>query len=343
MFSEDMKHILPFVGTYVCRNDGELTLLSDAESLAGLTGYGAAEWDTVLHRSLAAMVDDGTREKLLEDLAAQLADGDRVECVMPIRSAGGGLRWVLNRGVCIREAGMERICGVLVDITHLKNEYDIRERAASALRRKAENDSLTNIYNAAAARRLAEEFIQSAEGRKATLLIIDLDDFKRINDRYGHMMGDAVLVQTAQIIKRLFRNNDIVGRIGGEEFMVMMKDTDDRTIIERRCSKLNADLQELSDRLNLEEPLSCSIGIGIFPASADSYFRLFCSADRALYCAKDRGKKRFAFFDSVCDYAEDGMPPRFLDYDENMLRGYITPDALPGTAGETCGSEDWEG
>lgn len=156
------------------------------------------------------------------------------------------------------------------------------------------------------------------------LLIIDLDDFKQVNDSYGHMFGDAVLVQAAQTIKKLFRSKDIVGRIGGEEFMVLMKDITDSEIVNIRCNQLNTAFHDILCRQMTENPLSCSIGVSFAPAHGRSYFELFCCADQALYLAKDQGKDRYAFYDPEgFKIWKNKSGTQFTDYDEEVLRGYI--------------------
>ena len=193
---------------------------------------------------------------------------------------------------------------------------------------QAKKYSLTHIYNAYTARKLAESYIEESPENLAALLIVDLDDFKQINDQYGHLFGDAVLVQTAKTIKNLFRNEDVVGRIGGDEFMVLMKGTTNLSIIANRCLQLNETLMNVfREQVPTCKP-SCSIGVALLPNHANTYFDLFCCADRALYYAKAQGKKQYALYGSAdCDMASGNSTLRYMDYDENMLSGYIEADS----------------
>lgn len=212
-----------------------------------------------------------------------------------------------------------------------KQNYDIEKTSTYALEEKAKKDSLTLLYNAYTARKLAESYIEESTDKEAALLIIDLDDFKRINDQYGHMFGDAVLVQAAKIIKHTFRNVDVVGRIGGDEIMVLMKGTADMRIIANRCKQLNESLGAMfGDQIPDCKP-SCSIGIALFPKHANSYFDLFCHADHALYHAKARGKQQYALYNpNSCGVYTGRFASRATEYDENMLYKYIGFDKSPG-------------
>ena len=306
-----------FSSTYCCRNDASLTLVGDTSGLARLFGYTPEELSSLFRNSFLSMVTAEGRNAL----QSSLADGDDIQCVFPVCHKDGHTLWVLNRAACKQtDDGNTYIHGILVEISRLQHAYDLERKAALALKEKAQKDSLTQIYNASTARKLAETYIEAGDA-PAALLIIDLDDFKKINDQYGHMFGDAVLVQTAKIIKNLFRCEDVVGRIGGEEFIVLMKGTADLDIIQNRCNKLNESLQTMfGDQVPDCRP-SCSIGVALLPRHADSYFALFCCADRALYYAKAHGKKQYALYDD--SMADSGYSLRHADYDENMLRGYI--------------------
>lgn len=199
----------------------------------------------------------------------------------------------------IGEDGQEYLKGLLVEITQSKQLYDEQKKATSALQEQAERDSLTKLFNAHTVRRLTEEyFSSSAEGVNCALLIIDLDNFKQINDRYGHMFGDAVLTQAAQIIRKLFRSQDIVGRIGGDEFLVLMKDVSDRGLINKRCFQLLEAFYDTFRHQLYDFELSCSIGVAFTPAHGTLYCDLFRCADQALYQAKELGKNQYVFYDS---------------------------------------------
>ena len=316
-----------FSTEYCCKNDASLTLVGDVSGLAHLFGYTAEEIFSTYQNSLSAMVAVDAHHNGHN----ALIKGESIECVLPVRHKNGSIVWVLNKAI-LQEAddGSTYLYGLLVEITRLKQDYDREKKATHALEEEAKKDSLTHIYNAYTTRKRAEAYLRETADINATLLIIDLDDFKQINDKFGHLFGDAVLVQTAKIIKKLFRSEDIVGRIGGEEFMVLMKETADLHIIHDRCNKLNAALQTMfGDEMPVCTP-SCSIGVALLPKHANSYFDLFCCADRALYCAKAKGKRQYSLYDNtLCNIAERDYSLRYANYDVSTLRGYIDSDKVP--------------
>ena len=306
-----------FSGTYCCRNDERLTIEEGKTGLCGLFG------DT--KDGLLELILPEYRDVFLKELKEQLAGGDEVEILVPVEKKTGQRTWMLNRASLLRDAdGREYLVGLMVDATRLKLRYDAEKLVTQELREQAEQDSLTKVYNARTARKLAETYLAEAGGATdCVLLILDLDDFKQINDRYGHMFGDAVLVQAARAIKNLFRSQDIVGRIGGEEFMVLMKDVSDRKIVDERCSQLNEVFRAImADQM--DGKLSCSIGAAFAPVHGEGYFELFSHADQALYQAKGLGKDRYVFYDPEWTKAKNAKcAHKFKDYDAEVFRGYI--------------------
>lgn len=124
-------------------------------------------------------------------------------------------------------------------------------------------------------------------GSSGALLMLDLDNFKSINDRYGHLCGDEILCRAARAVLASLQSGELAGRFGGDEFMILL-DSDDADVAARRCSALIQALKEIPD-----SPLSCSIGVALFPA--DSWDVLLNRADAALYEAKTQGGNRWVF------------------------------------------------
>lgn len=183
--------------------------------------------------------------------------------------------------------------GVILDIDEAK-------RKTQALLEKAETDSLTKLLNKNAARWKIEEYLRQEDGtERSALLIIDVDDFKLVNDRYGHMFGDAVLTEFARIIKGMFRSSDAVARIGGDEFMVYMCQVQDGRNVAARAERIIEDFKRMMYENLQIQGFSCSIGIAMYPEDGLDYKSLFMLADRALYQAKSLGKNQYAFYDKA--------------------------------------------
>ena len=159
-------------------------------------------------------------------------------------------------------------------------------------------DGLTGLLNKTAFEQQAAEYLGS--GGPGTLVIIDIDDFKRVNDMYGHDQGDAALRAMADCIRQCFYPKDYVGRFGGDEFVVFMVGDVEPKVTAANVSRL---LSLASVRVKLPEPkdvVCVSVGIALAqPGRAVSYTELFKEADDALYEAKRTGKNRYAFYEGA--------------------------------------------
>ena len=125
-----------------------------------------------------------------------------------------------------------KFIGRLSNINEKKLEED-------RLRREAQTDMLTGLYNKMTFKQLAEDML--SEGTHA-LIIVDIDDFKNVNDTYGHLFGDEVILTVASAVRDGFRSSDITGRIGGDEFAVFARDALDESVIRKRCRQITARL-----------------------------------------------------------------------------------------------------
>lgn len=169
--------------------------------------------------------------------------------------------------------------------------YELDRRKAHILLKNAEYDALTGILN----RRAYEEICQSSREQRMSiaLLLIDMDNFKSINDKYGHIGGDTALKTLAEILKDTFRNGDYVARIGGDEFAAILTDfkPEGFKIIIEKISYVNERLSQLKDIRNV------SVSVGIALSSEGYTEELYKQADKALYAVKSSGKKGCRIYD----------------------------------------------
>lgn len=166
------------------------------------------------------------------------------------------------------------------------------------LERKASRDTLTGLLNKGASQRRIEEYLRALNPRKdhAALLLIDADGFKEINDTFGHLFGDAVLTNMGMIIEKHFRQSDVVGRIGGDEFLVLFRNVPSLQILRDRCQQIVSAMAKTYENGEDRLPFSISIGVSLFPAHGKTYTDLFRHADKALYEAKRCGKNQFVVY-----------------------------------------------
>ena len=171
----------------------------------------------------------------LHDGIRALQNGSDLEVVeVRIATARGRYLWCRFRASAIRGDGnaLVRIVGIIINI-------DAEKQAEQLLQDRADRDALTKLLNKDAGRKQMEEYLsQFPQGVACALMILDLDNFKQVNDRYGHLFGDTVLTKAAKEIKKMFRAQDIVARIGGDEFMVLLRGVSDRGLVQSRCERL---------------------------------------------------------------------------------------------------------
>ncbi|WP_294159284.1 GGDEF domain-containing protein [uncultured Selenomonas sp.] len=163
---------------------------------------------------------------------------------------------------------------------------------------KADRDSLTGLLRKDAAIHQMQNCIEGfLPGRDhAALLLIDADGFKAINDNFGHLFGDGVLAEMGRTIRGHFRMTDIKGRVGGDEFLVLLRNTQDIDGIQRHLGRLLTALHHNYQSGGRTLPFSISIGVSLYPEHGTSYHDLFAHADRALYEAKSRGKNQSCIY-----------------------------------------------
>lgn len=181
-----------------------------------------------------------------------------------------------------------RTIGMLRDITKEK----IKEQK---LMDQAQKDSLTGLLNQSAVKGCVRRYLLEKPVQETyALLIIDLDKFKEVNDTYGHLAGNIVLIGVAEKLKSVCRGSDIIGRIGGDEFMVVLKDIREKNAIQKAEEIIHAVRTiHLDEQVNFN--VSCSIGIALSTTDYETYDQLFADADKALYQAKEKGKDCFRF------------------------------------------------
>lgn len=165
-------------------------------------------------------------------------------------------------------------------------------------RRELDTDGLTKLMIKKAAERDIRRYIDTTK-EEGALIMIDLDNFKQVNDTKGHAYGDVILKLTGESISKTFREGDIKGRFGGDEFIVFLPGMKDRKMIMERLDHF----RKLMEKGVMGEENRCgihqSIGIAMYPEDAETYEDLFEKADKALYAAKKNGKDQYCFYTSV--------------------------------------------
>lgn len=159
---------------------------------------------------------------------------------------------------------------------------------------KAETDSFTNVLNKTATFDRIRKYLQQDNVPLSAMMIVDLDNFKNVNDKYGHAEGDQVIKETTYTIKELFRENDIIGRFGGDEFIIFMKNISSQEIALERANAIVSAIAKKFVNKYKHVNVTASVGVAFTnkPMSED---KLFVMADQALYRAKNSGKNKISY------------------------------------------------
>jgi len=220
-------------------------------------------------------------------------------CEYRIRAQDGSWKWVSSRGVVVardEKGAPTAMTGTIADITAKRESEDVVWRHANL-------DPLTDLPN-------RRHFIDKlkAELRKSSrvgtitaLLFIDLDGFKLVNDLFGHETGDLLLMEAAHRIRQTIRETDDLGRLGGDEFTVMLKGLPDAGRVEFVCQEILSRLSEPFAIGGEYAYISASIGVAIAPMDAITADDLLRKADTAMYSAKSAGKNQFSYFAQSMD------------------------------------------
>ena len=186
----------------------------------------------------------------------------------------------------------------------------VDKKQKSELQQKADTDLLTGLTNKAATIRMIKEYMSQNPNGTGVLFVIDIDNFKKINDTMGHAFGDEVLKELGHQLRSMFRAMDVVGRFGGDEFMVFMTDVKDPASIKRNGDRLREFFRNFKAGEYVKYSVTASIGAAVFSEDGKDFEGLFRNADKAVYVVKKRGKNDVAFYGDVKEEAETQL----LDY-----------------------------
>jgi putative two-component system response regulator len=179
------------------------------------------------------------------------------------------------------------VIGKLLDINEQKQELIRLENLAA-------RDTLTNLYNRTTAQKMIEHYLTKSLGpRVAAFVFLDVDNFKKLNDNNGHNFGDKVLSNYAEIISNNIRSNDVAARVGGDEFIIFLKDQSNVMLVQKQINRLYDAFKVMGE----DQDCSISMGIALYPKDGTDYKTLSDCADQALYLAKNKGKNQYCFYE----------------------------------------------
>ena len=295
---ERYRKLLETVADYVYTvkvENGRAVCTTHGEGCAKLTGYTAAEYmaDPDLW---CRMVHEDDRPEVVEQAERLLSGEDPGPLDHRMLHKDGSMRWVRNTPVIRRDA-FGRVAfydGIIQDITGAK---DLEEKAIQA----SVQDPLTGLPNRLLLMDRLARMVGSAQrdGTKVAVLFLDLDNFKPVNDRLGHAVGDEVLKEAAGRIQSEIRASDTVARVGGDEFVVLLpgqRGESGAGVVARKIIKA---LSLPYSSLGGEKGPGGSVGISLYPDDGLDPWDLIKKADQAMYYVKHHIRSSFAFYSSL--------------------------------------------
>lgn len=232
--------------------------------------------------------DKGLINKIVDDMKA-FNKQSIIKQIRLMKKNGEYLWCELKLNYIQRNDKIVRVIGKITDIDHIVREF-------SLLKLKSEYDQLTELYNKTTFYDKVKSYIKENKEDTCTLIFIDLDNFKAVNDNLGHMVGDEVLKDTANKINDVFNGSDVIAsRFGGDEFCVFNPSLSISLIKEKinvLCNNLNA--RYIGN--NIEVRVSASIGIAFYPNDGITVESLIQKSDVALYVSKENGKNQFTVY-----------------------------------------------
>lgn len=292
---------LASIGDAVIATDDQWRVTFLNAAAEKLTGWCVSEVHGLRVQEVFRLLDPATREPLIDI-------GSGAACLSPGAISDGrpssreGLLWPRHGSEVAVESSVSPIFatdGQMLGCVLVFRDVSERHRAQLQLQWQAGHDALTQLPNRVL---LADRFARAIErcrrqGTQLAVCMLDLDRFKPVNDSYGHEVGDALLVQTAQRLSHELRGVDTLCRLGGDEFVILFEDVDDSDSLHGALERILDLLSQPFEINGLRIAVSASIGMTVFPADDADTDTLMRHADQAMYLAKQSGRNRFHLFD----------------------------------------------
>lgn len=265
-----------------------------------MMGYGPDEISNPSLETWMEAIHPDDEDRVMEVMQAHLnGQSARYEAKYRLKNRSGKYLWVHDRGFVVqrdKDHHPLRMIGLVLDITE-------SQHLAEQLLRQSQLDDLTGLYNRRTGYQLFEQLlgICHKKNQPMQVIMLDIDHFKQVNDFHGHLMGDRAIRHVADTLHQLLRQDDLLFRWGGEEFLLLCPNTlpeTAQTILACILQRLR-DTPLISDE-HLPIQLSASAGMSSFGTDGLSISELVSAADKAMYQAKQDGRNRLCLAESAC-------------------------------------------
>lgn len=263
-----------------------------SEEFHKITGHDTIVFDLKKKGALLQYIKEEDYYFIISKVEALSPENKMLHLELQLNLNGNGYEWYSLRISGLWDISYEVKCmGYVGKIVNIEDE----KHTSIELEKAANYDSLTKIYNRHAVETIISDYLLTAS--KAAVCFIDIDNFKMVNDRYGHIFGDNILKRIATIVQKNLKEKEVVGRLGGDEFVVYMHDYETKESLNQRLEILRSELKmELNDFV-----LSGSLGVSFYPENGKDYRELLYKADQALYFSKYHGKDVCHYYNKECE------------------------------------------
>lgn len=239
---------------------------------------------------------DVNMREIIRENHEKIRTGEPFEVLAKAETKNGEEKWLLHRIVVRMEEGP--LCYLsYMDVTDKVEQEHLRIREQEVLREQASRDSFTKLYNRGTMEQLVEKALSTARQSQCAYIALDVDNFKCINDVYGHDMGDLLIMEVSKLLKREFKHKASVARMGGDEFAVLVRDIEKREDVYAKAERVLAELREMKGDMGLKIAPTLSIGIAFAPEAGENFSELYHRADTALYRVKNEEKNGVAVYE----------------------------------------------
>ncbi len=296
VFHKVMKNV-PF-GLVVSGEGRERKVYYVNQMAYHMLGYTREEYIKKVQGGWSRFLDIDLRE-VMRDHHEEILTGEPFELTALTETKDGNKKWLSFRVMVSME--LKPVSYITItDVTEKveKNRRYARER--EYLKDCAARDSMTRLLNRGTMEeRIKEELEAVEEGQNYAYIALDLDNFKQINDMYGHWAGDSIIMGISNILREVYGNNARIGRMGGDEFAVFIPDVKDRAQIQSQADEVLRRLRLQKEMIGMAEEPTASIGIAFGPADGRSFRELYHRADEALYQVKNEEKNSIAIYTMI--------------------------------------------
>lgn len=263
-------------------------------------------WEKLVHPEDKANIDETTKAHFRGETAAQIHESR-------VLHKDGTYRWIQSRGKVMswtKDGQPLRMVGTHTDITERKKTDEILQATQMKLAHLATHDFLTGLHNRVRLTEKLTEAINQRGKHLVAVMMIDMDNFKRINDNYGHQEGDRLLIEIATRLKAIISETDMVFRLGGDEFLLIITQLESMTQAEQLVKRILMSGRRQFQLGHVAVSPNFSLGIALCPLDSVTPETLLVSSDRALYQAKSMGRNGYAFAYNMSHHLRGGRSKR---------------------------------